>query len=197
MQSNADESPKEDVMKRSKKILFLMGLVSALIVLSGRLSQAGASGFKVQEGEVAPDFSLPDQDGEAVRLSALRGQWVVLYFYPKDDTPGCTKEACSFRDNIVSIQQIGAKVLGVSVDSVASHKKFADKHHLNFQILSDDRHVVTQQYGTLTRFMGMKIARRSTVIIDPEGIIQKLFPSVEPEDHALEIHKTLVALKQK
>lgn len=155
-----------------------------------------SSGFKVAEGQIAPDFSLKDQEGQAVQLSSLKGQWVVLYFYPKDDTPGCTKEACSFRDNIVGIQQLNAKVLGVSVDSVASHKKFSDKHNLNFQILADDGHVVTKQYGVLTRFMGMKIARRSTVLIDPEGRIRKLFPSVKPEDHAIEIHKSLMALKK-
>lgn len=151
--------------------------------------------FAVREGESAPDFTLPDQEGKPVTLSKLRGKWVVLYFYPKDDTPGCTKEACSFRDNIVAIQQLNATVLGVSVDSVASHKKFSDKHNLNFQILSDDQFKVTRQYGTLTRFMGMDIARRSTVIIDPKGTLRKLFPSVQPEDHAREIHQALKILR--
>jgi peroxiredoxin Q/BCP len=151
--------------------------------------------FAVQEGEAAPDFTLPDQEGKPVTLSSLRGRWVVLYFYPKDDTPGCTKEACSFRDNIVAIQHLNATVLGVSVDSVASHKKFSDKHKLNFQILADDQFNVTRQYGTLTRFMGMQIAGRSTAIIDPKGTIRKLFPSVEPTDHAREIHQTLKALQ--
>ncbi len=151
--------------------------------------------FAVQEGQSAPDFTLPDQEGKPVTLSALKGKWVILYFYPKDDTPGCTKEACSFRDNIVAIQHLNATVLGVSVDSVASHKKFSDKHNLNFQILSDDQFKVSRQYGTLTRFMGMPIAGRSTAIIDPKGTIRKLFPSVEPTDHAKEIHRTLKALQ--
>jgi len=184
-------------MKGFKRVVVLIEIAAFVVLALGANTFADASGLKVKEGEVAPDFTLSDQSGEAVRLAAFRGQWVVLYFYPKDDTPGCTKEACSFRDNMVSIQQLDAKVLGVSVDSVASHKKFAEKHHLNFQILSDDRHVVTSAYGALTSFMGMKLARRSTVIIDPEGVIQKLFSSVDPEDHALEIHKTLVALKRK
>lgn len=148
------------------------------------------------EGVPAPDFSLPAHDGRTIRLSDYKGKnHVILYFYPKDDTPGCTKEACSFRDNIVAIQHLNATVLGVSVDSVASHKKFSDKHNLNFQILADDQFKVTRQYGTLTRFMGMSIARRSTVLIDPKGNIRKLFPSVEPEDHAREIHQVLKTLQ--
>ena len=148
------------------------------------------------EGVPAPDFSLPAHDGRTIRLSDFKGKnHVILYFYPKDDTPGCTKEACSFRDNIVAIQHLNATVLGVSVDSVASHKKFSDKHNLNFQILADDQFKVTRQYGTLTRFMGMDIARRSTVIIDPKGTIRKLFPSVQPDDHAREIHQALKTLQ--
>ncbi len=183
-------------MKTTISRIILLGILG--IFLQGLLGtpSALASGFTVQEGEFAPDFTLHDQNNEALQLSSLRGKWVVLYFYPKDDTPGCTKEACSFRDNITAIQRLKAKVLGVSVDSVKSHKKFSDKHKLNFQILADDKHLVTKQYGTLTRFRGMLIARRSTVIIDPEGIIRKLFPSVKPKNHALEIHKTLIALKQ-
>ncbi|MBI3804705.1 MAG: peroxiredoxin [Nitrospirae bacterium] len=177
----------------------LLGLFFLLVLGAGiDLTQTvpvRAEGFSVKEGAPAPDFTLPDQDGKPVTLSSFRGQWVVLYFYPKDDTPGCTKEACSFRDNIVAIQHLNATILGVSVDSVASHKKFSDKHHLNFQILADDQFKVTQQYGTLTRFMGSDIARRSSVIIDPKGIIRKLFPAVEPTDHAREIHQTLKTLQ--
>lgn len=185
----------EGLMKTIIKRIMLVGILGIFSLGLSGIQAAMASEFAVQEGEVAPDFTLHDQNNETLQLSSLRGQWVVLYFYPKDDTPGCTKEACSFRDNITAIQRLNAKVLGVSVDSVQSHKKFSDKHNLNFQILADDQLVVTKQYGTLTRFRGMLIARRSTVIIDPEGIIRKLFPSVRPENHALEIHKTLVALK--
>ncbi|MFQ5596741.1 MAG: peroxiredoxin [Nitrospiria bacterium] len=181
-------------MKTHRKPICI--LIMTVILLVMFQIHPAIAGFKVNEGDPAPDFTLQDQHGQSVRLASFRGSWVVLYFYPKDDTPGCTKEACSFRDNLVGIQQLNAKVLGVSVDSVASHKKFSEKHRLNFQILSDDRHVVTKRYGTLIRFMGMDIARRSTVIIDPDGIIRKLFPSVEPEDHALEIHRTLLSLKQ-
>jgi thioredoxin-dependent peroxiredoxin len=180
-------------MKR--RILALVLLTIGIVGIGQIQSVFAETAFAVREGEPAPDFTLPDQEGKPVTLSSLRGKWVVLYFYPKDDTPGCTKEACSFRDNIVAIQQLNATVLGVSVDSVASHKKFSDKHKLNFQILADDQFNVSKQYGTLTRFMGMRIAGRSTAIIDPKGTIRKLFPSVEPTDHAREIHQALKSLQ--
>jgi peroxiredoxin Q/BCP len=149
----------------------------------------------VKEGAPAPDFTLKDQAGNPITLSSLRGKWVVLYFYPKDDTPGCTKEACSFRDNLVALQQLNAAVLGVSVDSVTSHKEFSDKFELNFPLLADDRYDVCRLYGTLTSYMGIKVASRSTVIIDPQGVIRKLFPSVQPTDHALEVHRALKILQ--
>lgn len=175
--------------------LMVLMMAGGLGTWENRPVYAEPAQFVVQEGQPAPDFTLPDQEGKPVTLSSLKGKWVVLYFYPKDDTPGCTKEACSFRDNIVAIQQLNATVLGVSVDSVSSHKKFSDKHKLNFQILSDEQFKVSRQYGTLTRFMGMTLARRSTVIIDPKGAIRKLFPAVEPEDHAREIHQVLKTLQ--
>ncbi|HEY5649415.1 MAG TPA: peroxiredoxin [Nitrospiria bacterium] len=152
--------------------------------------------LNVKEGDSAPDFTLPDQGGNPVTLSGQRGKWVVLYFYPKDDTPGCTKEACSFRDNILALQQLNTVVLGVSVDSVASHKKFSEKYELNFPILADETHEVCKRYGVLKSFMGFKVANRSTVIIDPEGIVRKVFPSVKPTDHALEIKRALENLGQ-
>lgn len=176
--------------------ILLVVLIAALIVWFGVFrANANPPETAVAEGQPAPDFTLRDQEGKPVTLSEQRGKWVVLYFYPKDDTPGCTKEACSFRDNLTAIQQLGARILGVSVDSVESHKKFAEKFKLNFPILADDRQEVTAKYGVLTSFMGMKLARRSTVIIDPLGIVRKIFPSVKPEDHALEIHRALVELR--
>jgi peroxiredoxin Q/BCP len=179
--------------------LFSGALLAGVIIAGGTgpmIAFPEASAFTIHEGQPAPDFTLPDQEGQPIKLSSHRGQWVVLYFYPKDDTPGCTKEACSFRDNLLAIQQLNAVVLGVSVDSVESHKAFSDKNNLNFPILADDQQRVCKQYGTLTDYKGQKMARRSTVIVDPDGIVRKLFPSVEPTDHALEIRKALQDLKR-
>jgi len=176
--------------------VFVVFAVTGVLVWLGALrAHADASKLAVEEGQPAPDFTLPDQNGKPVTLSEQRGNWVILYFYPKDDTPGCTKEACSFRDNILAIQRLDARVFGVSVDTVSSHKKFSEKYNLNFPILADDRQVVTARYGVLTSYLGIKAARRSTVIIDPQGVIRKIFPSVKPEDHAVEIHRALVELQ--
>lgn len=183
-------------MKVLAQLAMVLGAGVLFIVVSGLIRAANAAGLAVKKGDEAPDFTLLDQNGLPVFLSKQRGQWVVLYFYPKDDTPGCNKEACSFRDNILAIQRLNATVLGVSVDSVASHKRFAEKYRLNFPILSDDQHLVTNIYGVLTRMMGMKFARRSTVIIDPDGIVREVFPSVKPKDHALEILETLKELQR-
>jgi peroxiredoxin Q/BCP len=191
-----DVSSTRIIMKILLSGILLVILVAALIVWFGVFrANANLPEPVAAEGQSAPDFTLQDQEGKPVTLSEQRGKWVVLYFYPKDDTPGCTKEACSFRDNLTAIQQLDARILGVSVDSVESHKKFAEKFKLNFPILADDQQQVTAKYGVLTSFMGMKLARRSTVIIDPLGIVRKIFPSVKPEDHALEIHRALVELR--
>jgi peroxiredoxin Q/BCP len=178
-----------------KAWVVLFGLLPVAVASCEAQSAWAQAAFAVREGERAPDFTLFDQQGKAVTLSALRGTWVVLYFYPKDDTPGCTTQACSFRDNIVAIQRLNATVLGVSVDSVASHKKFSDKHHLNFQILADDEFTVTRRYGVLSRPTGRAVARRSTVIIDPQGTIRKLYPAVQPKDHARDIQQALRVLQ--
>jgi peroxiredoxin Q/BCP len=140
----------------------------------------------------APPFQLKDQYGEELRLRDLRGQWVVLYFYPKDDTPGCTKEACNFRDNYGAIQAAGATVLGVSGDNAASHAKFATKYDLPFKLLvDDDDHSVARAYGAF----GMKKnygreyegVIRSTFIISPQGRIAKMWPKVKPDAHGNEV----------
>ena len=184
-------------MKILSQLVVILIVCTAIVVVFGLVRAVALSpDLAVKVGETAPDFTLPDQQGRPLTLSGQRGKWVVLYFYPKDDTPGCTKEACSFRDNITAIQQLNATVLGVSVDSVASHKKFSDKYDLNFPILADDEYKVCEQYGVLTRFMGMKVAHRSTVIIDPEGVIRRIFSSVKPKDHALQIHKALEELRK-
>lgn len=148
----------------------------------------------------APNFSLPDQNGEQHSLSDYRGQWVVLYFYPKDDTPGCTTEACSFRDEREAIAEYGkAVVIGISADTVASHKKFANKYGLNFPLLSDPDHKVIEAYGAWQpkklfgrEFIGIL---RRTFIIDPAGNIAKEYSNVDPKKHAGEIIKDLIELQ--
>jgi peroxiredoxin Q/BCP len=147
----------------------------------------------------APDFSLLDQDGRQHSLQDYHGKWLVLYFYPKDDTPGCTAEACSFRDERDVIAENGAEVVGVSKDSVASHKKFTQKYGLSFTLLSDPDHKVMEAYGAWgqKKFMGRDYAGtiRSTFIINPDGYIVREYPKVTPKDHALQIIRDLEALK--
>jgi len=142
-------------------------------------------------GDKAPTFTLPAADGTQVSLADFRGKKVILYFYPKDDTPGCTREACSFRDNMNRLASKGAVVLGVSVDSVASHKKFAEKHGLTFPLLSDEKKEVVKAYNVWKRrsrygrtYMGTE---RTTFIIDEEGRIAHVFPKVSVEGHVDEV----------
>lgn len=143
-------------------------------------------------GDEAPDFTLPDQEGKMVNLKSLRGSPVVLYFYPKDDTPGCTKEACGFRDVFSEIRAKGGVVLGVSLDSVDSHKKFAEKYHLPFTLLSDGDKWVSRAYGVLG--VGGTRARRVTLIIDREGRIRHIFKKVNVEQHPKEVLNILANL---
>lgn len=147
----------------------------------------------------ASGFKLQDQDGKEHQLSDYLGNWVVLYFYPKDDTPGCTKEACNFRDTISEIQKLGAVVLGISKDSIKSHKKFAEKYHLNFQILSDESKVVIKAYDAwgLKKFMGREFEGtfRKSFLINPKGEIIKEYPKVNPTQHATEVITDLKKLR--
>ncbi|HMV98547.1 MAG TPA: thioredoxin-dependent thiol peroxidase [Acidobacteriota bacterium] len=142
-------------------------------------------------GDVAPDFSVKDTFGNTVTLSALRGQKVVLYFYPKDDTPGCTKQACSFRDANSIYDEKGIKVLGVSLDDEASHQAFASKYSLPFTLLADTDHAVSEAYGVYGeqewkghKFLGVA---RKTFLIDENGILKKIFDTVNVEAHAQEV----------
>ena len=152
----------------------------------------------VEEGESAPDFTLRADDGNEVRLSALRGQPVVLYFYPKDDTPGCTREACAFRDRRSELAALGAAVLGVSPDDVASHGKFRDKHSLNFPLLADPDHQVAEAYGAWREknLYGKKAlgVQRSTFLIDDAGKVRKVWKKVSVAGHDEEVLAALAAL---
>lgn len=144
-----------------------------------------------KEGSVAPNFAAKDANGEPVRLKDLRGQKVVLYFYPKDDTPGCTKEACSFRDAFADFKKRDIKVLGVSIDSEGSHKKFAAKYKLPFTLLADPDHSIADAYGVYgeKKFMGRTYlgVKRVTFLIDEKGKVKKVFEKVKPEEHAREV----------
>lgn len=149
-------------------------------------------------GTPAPDFTLPDQDAAEHTLSSYKGKWVLLYFYPKDDTPGCTKEACAIRDADPDLSSLGAVVLGVSADSVKSHKKFAEKYNLQFPLLADEEKKVIEAYGVwrAKKFMGRDYEGilRTSFLINPEGIISKVYESVKPEVHAGEVLTDLKAL---
>jgi len=144
-----------------------------------------------KEGSVAPDFSTTDAEGRNVSLKDFRGEKVVLYFYPKDDTPGCTKEACSFRDSFSDFKKRGIKILGVSPDKEASHKKFVDKYKLPFTLLVDTDHSIADAYGTYgqKKFMGRTYMgiKRTTFLIDEQGKIKKVFEKVKPDEHAREV----------
>jgi thioredoxin-dependent peroxiredoxin len=152
----------------------------------------------VTVGTKAPDFSLPDQSGTGVNLKSLKGKAVVLYFYPKDDTPGCTKESCDLRDSYAKITKTGAVVLGVSLDGAASHRKFIEKYGLPFSLLSDEEATVSKAYGVykLKHLYGKKYwgIERSTFVIDQAGLIKAAFRKVKVDGHADEI---LAALKHK
>jgi peroxiredoxin Q/BCP len=146
-------------------------------------------------GSAAPDFTLPSQDGSSVSLKDYRGKWVVLYFYPKDQTPGCTREAHNFQVDSTKYAQRGAVVLGVSADNVDSHKRFCAKEGLNFKLLADTDHKVTQAYGSLTNLGVAKFAARHTFIINPNGKIAKVYNSVDPAKHSDEVLAELDQLR--
>ena len=152
---------------------------------------------KLKEGDKAPDFAVPDAAGNTVRLKDLRGKKFVLYFYPKDDTPGCTKEACSFRDSLAKFKRRGIEVFGVSLDSEKSHQKFASKYDLPFRLLADTDRKLSESFGTYgeKKFMGRAYMgnHRMTFLIDEKGKIKKIFEKVKPEDHAEEV---LAAFKE-
>ena len=147
--------------------------------------------LKLREGDIAPDFTAITNGGGTASLASLRGQQVVLYFYPKDDTPGCTKEACSFRDNFAALKKKGAVVFGVSPDSVKSHDKFVEKFKLPFTLLADDEKKIVTTYGVWGEksFMGRKYmgVHRVTFLIGPDGRIKKIWPKVKPEEHVAEV----------
>jgi len=145
--------------------------------------------MNIQEGQKAPQFSLPDQEGQQRNLNDYKGKWVLLYFYPKDDTPGCTVEACSLRDNLPQFKGINAEILGVSTDTVESHKEFEQKYGLPFTLLADSEKRVVDLYGV----QGLLGTKRSSFLINPEGLIVKIYESVDPNTHTEQVFNDLQA----
>ncbi len=145
----------------------------------------------IQPGTLAPDFQIPDQNGETVSLSSFRGQKVVLYFYPRDNTPGCSREAAAYRDALPEFEALGVKVFGLSKDSSASHKRFADKYELPFTLLADTETAVLQDYGAWQeKKMYGKVSMgtvRSTVLIDENGVVEKVWPKAKPDTNAADV----------
>jgi len=174
------------------KILLLVLIVVAVVFLVPRLlSSAGAA--TPAPGSMAPAFTLPSQEGGLVSLADYRGKWVVLYFYPKDQTPGCTREAHNFQADQSKYDQRNSVVLGVSLDSVDSHKKFCAKEALNFKLLADRDGKVSKQYGSLTNLGVAKFAARHTFLIDPAGKVARAYTKVDPARHSEDV---LTALDQ-
>lgn len=150
----------------------------------------------LEEGAVAPSFNLQDQYGDWHALKDYRGEWLALYFYPKDDTPGCTTEACNFRDNIYAFKAIGAAVVGISVDDVDSHKDFSEKYKLPFTLLADPDHTTAKAYGVLDEDRLIKMAKRQSFLIDPDGNIAKHYVNVDPKTHTADVLADIKTLSE-
>ncbi len=173
------------------KIFLLLGLIGLAFLTYRQLSFAGSL---PEVGKPAPDFKLLDATQQPHQLVDYAGKWLVLYFYPKDDTPGCTKEACHFRDDLAQLEKLGAKVVGVSVDDASAHADFAKKYHLPFPLLADTDGKVANAYGALTNLGLIKIAKRYTFLIDPNGSVAKVYLSVDTSRHSQEIIEDLKKL---
>jgi len=171
-------------------LLIVLVLIVAVLMVPRVLSRSAPPTV----GSSAPDFTLPSQDGTPVSLKDYRGKWVVLYFYPKDQTPGCSREAHNFEADQLKYAERNAVVLGVSVDSVESHKRFCTKDGLNFKLLADTDKKISEAYGSLTNFGVVKFSTRNTFLIDPAGKIAKAYISVDPVKHSREVLADLDAL---
>jgi len=165
-----------------------MAILGRLLVVTMMFSwMGGAKAGGLQLGDAAPALALQDPQGQTHRLEDYRGRWLVLYFYPKDDTPGCTSEACAFRDDIFRLQRMGVALLGVSLDDPQSHRAFADKYHLPFPLLSDAGGAVAEDYGALFHLGPLRFARRQTFIIDPTGRLAQIYRDVSPKAHSEQV----------
>jgi peroxiredoxin Q/BCP len=175
-------------------------IAAAIVVVAlatfGASQMFAASDAVPQVGQMAPNFTLPSQNGTKISLDQYRGKWVVLYFYPKDQTPGCTIEARNFQHDLSKFEAANAVILGVSVDSVKSHQAFCTKDGLHFKLLSDTGTGVVKEYGSLGNYMGFKIAKRNTFLINPEGKIAKEWIGVDPTGHSAEVLQAIDSMKK-
>lgn len=179
----------ESSVMKALSVLFVTLVVAALFAIAADQSQPPAVGTQ------APAFSLPSQEGAQVSLDQFKGKWVVLYFYPKDFTSGCTIEAHNFQRDIDKYTEKNAVIVGVSVDDVDSHKSFCAKEGLNFKLLADSSHAVVQKYGSIMEYNGMTLAARNTFLIDPTGAIRKVYIKVSPQGHSEEVLADLQQLQ--
>jgi peroxiredoxin Q/BCP len=169
--------------------------LSLALILFALAAFAADHAMPPAEGSAAPAFTLPSQEGAQVSLDQFKGKWVVLYFYPKDFTSGCTLEAHNFQRDIDKYTQVNAVIVGVSVDNVDSHKSFCTKEGLNFKLLADPNHTVVEKYGSIMEYNGATIAARNTFLIDPTGVIRKVYVKVSPQGHSDEVLAELQKLQ--
>lgn len=177
-----------------KRLITIAAIALVTIAASLSFTSFGIANDQPVVGSPAPEFELADQTGQLHSLEDYQNQWVVLYFYPKDETPGCTTEACEFRDNIFAYRDLNAQILGVSLDDVESHKAFAENHSLPFPLLADTDGETSMAYGVKTRMFGMTVAKRQTFIIGPDGAIAKHYDTVKPAEHSKQVLADLKAL---
>jgi peroxiredoxin Q/BCP len=177
-------------MKTSRIILSAL-LIAALMVLVVSAAEAPTAGTK------APDFTLKSQEGKTVSLHDFKGKWVVLYFYPKDFTQGCTIEAHNFQADQAKYDKMNAAIVGVSVDTVDSHQQFCTKENLTFKLLADEKHEVVNTYGSTQKFGDNEVAARNTFLVDPQGVIRKVFLKVNPNPHSTEVLMALAEMEKK
>ncbi len=170
----------------------MKAIITTLLALF--ISLPAMAGDSPAVGDQAPGFNLQDQNGDWHKLEDYRGTWLAVYFYPKDDTPGCTTEACNFRDNIYAFKAIGAEVVGISIDDVESHKKFSDKFKLPFVILADEEGTTAESYGVLRDWKLIQIASRQSFLVNPDGVVVMHYEKVDPDTHTDEVLADLKAL---
>ena len=178
-------------MKTSLMILGLAVAVAMLVVTALPAAETPTAGTK------APDFTLKSQEGKTVSLHDFKGKWVVLYFYPKDFTQGCTIEAHNFQADQPKYDKINAAIVGVSVDTVDSHQQFCTKENLTFKLLADEKHEVVNTYGSTQKFGDAEVAARNTFLVDPQGTIRKVYLKVDPNPHSKEVLEALAELQKK